>query len=102
MREKHHQLESSLSAETRIKLDLFSALGDAKRQLEIVQAQLILKEQEMEELKQRIAEVMAVMPSTVYGSSGGPGGPGGPVCGCPQLPASPLDPNASVYQPLKK
>uniref|UniRef100_UPI00358E601D macoilin isoform X2 n=1 Tax=Myxine glutinosa TaxID=7769 RepID=UPI00358E601D len=128
MREKHHQLESSLSAETRIKLDLFSALGDAKRQLEIVQGQLILKEQEIEELKQRIAEVMAVMPSTVYGSppappvtlaphysanfmekpggvggsSGGPGGPGGPVCGCLQPPASPLDPNASVYQPLKK
>ena len=32
---KHVHLENSLSAETRIKLDLFSALGEAKRQLEI-------------------------------------------------------------------
>lgn len=37
MQEKTQHLENSLSAETRIKLDLFSALGDAKRQLEIAQ-----------------------------------------------------------------
>lgn len=35
MQEKNAHLENSLSAETRIKLDLFSALGEAKRQLEI-------------------------------------------------------------------
>lgn len=35
MQEKNTHLENSLSAETRIKLDLFSALGEAKRQLEI-------------------------------------------------------------------
>lgn len=35
MQEKNLMLEKSLSAETRLKLDLFSALGDAKRQLEI-------------------------------------------------------------------
>lgn len=35
MKEKNLMLENSLSAETKIKLDLFSALGDAKRQLEI-------------------------------------------------------------------
>lgn len=33
--EKNTLLEQSLSAETRVKLDLFSALGEAKRQLEI-------------------------------------------------------------------
>jgi hypothetical protein len=39
MQDKTQHLENSLSAETRIKLDLFSALGDAKRQLEIAQGQ---------------------------------------------------------------
>lgn len=41
MQEKTQHLENSLSAETRIKLDLFSALGDAKRQLEIAQGQCL-------------------------------------------------------------
>lgn len=35
LKDKNTLLENSLSAETRIKLDLFSALGEAKRQLEI-------------------------------------------------------------------
>lgn len=35
LKDKNAHLEHSLSAETRIKLDLFSALGEAKRQLEI-------------------------------------------------------------------
>lgn len=35
MQDKNAHLENSLSAETRIKLDLFSALGEVKRQLEI-------------------------------------------------------------------
>ena len=35
MQEKNALLEKSLSAETRLKLDLFSALGDVKRQLEL-------------------------------------------------------------------
>ena len=35
MQDKNHHLETSLSSETRLKLDLFSALGDAKRQIEI-------------------------------------------------------------------
>lgn len=37
MQDKNSHLENSLSAETRVKLDLFSALGEAKRQLEIHQ-----------------------------------------------------------------
>ncbi|ERL85426.1 hypothetical protein D910_02846 [Dendroctonus ponderosae] len=37
VQEKNSHLENALSAETRIKLDLFSALGDAKRHLEISQ-----------------------------------------------------------------
>ena len=35
MRDKNAHLENNLSAETRLKMDLFSALGDAKRQFEI-------------------------------------------------------------------
>lgn len=35
IQDKNTHLENNLSAETRIKLDLFSALGEAKRQLEI-------------------------------------------------------------------
>lgn len=35
MQEKNSILEKNLSAETRVKLDLFSALGEARRQLEI-------------------------------------------------------------------
>lgn len=37
MQDKTSHLENSLSAETRLKLDLFSALGEAKRQVEIYQ-----------------------------------------------------------------
>uniref|UniRef100_A0A8C7VYG6 Uncharacterized protein n=1 Tax=Oncorhynchus mykiss TaxID=8022 RepID=A0A8C7VYG6_ONCMY len=37
LQDKAQHLEYNLSAETRIKLDLFSALGDTHRQLEITQ-----------------------------------------------------------------
>ncbi|KAJ8959099.1 hypothetical protein NQ318_022356 [Aromia moschata] len=69
MQEKNVHLENSLSAETRIKLDLFSALGEAKRQLEIRENANRAQEKEIEELKGKIAQVLAVMPND---SSGGP------------------------------
>ncbi|GIX66536.1 hypothetical protein CEXT_19901 [Caerostris extrusa] len=62
LEEKNSRLENSLSAETRLKLDLFSALGEAKRQLEIAQTLLAQKDKEIDDLKSKIAEVMAVMP----------------------------------------
>uniref|UniRef100_A0A3Q2QY81 Macoilin 1a n=1 Tax=Fundulus heteroclitus TaxID=8078 RepID=A0A3Q2QY81_FUNHE len=104
MQEKTQHLENSLSAETRIKLDLFSALGDAKRQLEIAQGQIHQREQEIVELKQKIAEVMAVMPSLSYSSDGSNLSPVTPHYSSKFMDNSPssLDPNASVYQPLKK
>ncbi|KAF7668038.1 hypothetical protein LDENG_00035370 [Lucifuga dentata] len=104
MQEKTQHLENSLSAETRIKLDLFSALGDAKRQLEIAQGQIHQREQEIAELKQKIAEVMAVMPSLSYSSDGSSLGSVAPHYSSKFMDNSPscLDPNASVYQPLKK
>ncbi|XP_078538839.1 macoilin isoform X1 [Lissotriton helveticus] len=104
MQDKTQHLENSLSAETRIKLDLFSALGDAKRQLEIAQGQIIQKDQEIKDLKQKIAEVMAVMPSITYSSTTSTLSPVSPHYSSKFVEASPsgLDPNASVYQPLKK
>ncbi len=129
MQDKTQHLENSLSAETRIKLDLFSALGDAKRQLEITQGlppfclnvslrlvcfcsltyslsvphtgQILQKEQEIKDLKQKIAEVMAVMPSITYSAETNSMTP---HYSSKFMDASlySLDPNASVYQPLKK
>ncbi|KAL2773131.1 macoilin isoform a [Daubentonia madagascariensis] len=104
MQDKTQHLENSLSAETRIKLDLFSALGDAKRQLEIAQGQILQKDQEIKDLKQKIAEVMAVMPSITYSAAASPLSPVSPHYSSKFVETSPsgLDPNASVYQPLKK
>ncbi|KTF93030.1 hypothetical protein cypCar_00032732 [Cyprinus carpio] len=104
MQDKTQHLENSLSAETRIKLDLFSALGDAKRQLEIAQGQILQKEQEIKELKQKIAEVMAVMPSITYSAETNSMTPVTPHYSSKFMDTNPssLDPNASVYQPLKK
>ncbi|XP_015267142.1 PREDICTED: macoilin isoform X2 [Gekko japonicus] len=104
MQDKTQHLENSLSAETRIKLDLFSALGDAKRQLEIAQGQIIQKDQEIKDLKQKIAEVMAVMPSITYTPATSTLSPVSPHYSSKFVETSPsgLDPNASVYQPLKK
>ncbi|KAF7202074.1 macoilin-2 isoform X3 [Nothobranchius furzeri] len=104
MQDKTQHLENSLSAETRIKLDLFSALGDAKRQLEIAQGQTLQKDQEIKDLKQKIAEVMAVMPSISYTADTSSMTPVAPHYSSKFMDtnASGLDPNASVYQPLKK
>lgn len=42
LKERNTQLENTLSAETRVKLDLFSALGEAKRQIEIAQGEMVV------------------------------------------------------------
>jgi hypothetical protein len=47
LQERNVQLQDSLSAETRIKLDLFSALGEVKRQLEIANSAIREKEREL-------------------------------------------------------
>lgn len=64
MKEKNAHLENSLSAETRIKLDLFSALGDAKRKITVKEEELESKSKVCESLEQRIAELMALLPSS--------------------------------------
>ncbi|XP_076611877.1 macoilin-1 [Chaetodon auriga] len=100
MQEKAQHLEYNLSAETRIKLDLFSALGDARRQLEIAQDKVMKQDREIREMKQKIAEVMAVSPGVSYVA------PRPPV---PQYLTKllnseryMLNPRALMYQCLKK
>jgi hypothetical protein len=73
------QLEVSLSSETKIKMDLFSALGEAKRQLQIRESMLMVKDREILDLKGNISEMLAVMPgsglnSSMSGLSAAPGG----------------------------
>uniref|UniRef100_A0A8C2ZQY3 Si:dkey-12h9.6 n=1 Tax=Cyclopterus lumpus TaxID=8103 RepID=A0A8C2ZQY3_CYCLU len=100
MQEKAQHLEYNLSAETRIKLDLFSALGDARRQLEIAQGSRLFFFSRIKEMKQKIAEVMAVSPAVSYMA------PRPPV---PQYLTKllnseryMLNPRALMYQCLKK
>lgn len=63
MQDKNSTLEKNLSAETRVKLDLFSALGEAKRQLEIKDSMIRSKDEEVLDLKAKIAQLLAVMPT---------------------------------------
>lgn len=114
LQDKNTHLENSLSAETRIKLDLFSALGEAKRQLEIKESLIKSQEKEIEMLKAKIAQDLAVMPQDTFGPA--------PTCAtsklrlnsevrvtgtkirtnestCPGCTVSNLDPNATAYTP---
>lgn len=108
MREKNAHLENNLSAETRLKMDLFSALGDAKRQIEIQRSLLIQKDAEIADLKTKVAEVMALVPSTSgFGSICTDSLPHfsaaftsqNPTASSVVLTKSNLNPNASDYQP---
>ena len=88
MQGKNLHLENSLSSETRLKLDLFSALGDTRRQLEITQDRMNEKCKEVDMLKGKIAEVMAVMPPQYHSSIGGGGFGGRAVNGVGQTTES--------------
>ncbi|KAG5317703.1 MACOI protein, partial [Pseudoatta argentina] len=112
LQDKNAHLENSLSAETRIKLDLFSALGEVKRQLEIRESLIRSQEKEIEMLKTKIAQDLAVMPQDTFGPA--------PTCATSKLrlnsevrvagtkirsnespgcTVSNLDPNATAYTP---
>ncbi|XP_075237641.1 macoilin [Lycorma delicatula] len=103
MQDKNAHLENSLSAETRIKLDLFSALGEAKRQLEIRENVIRAQEKEMEELKGKMAQVLAVMPTDTFGPPPQPSSNTSKLrlaeSPSPSASASNLDPNATAYTP---
>nr|XP_023025770.1 macoilin-like [Leptinotarsa decemlineata] len=97
MQEKNAHLENSLSAENRVKLDLFSALGEAKRQLELRENANRNQEKEIEELKSKIAQVLAVMPNDSFGSP--PPSNNISRVRLAESPPSNLDPNATAYTP---
>ncbi|CAH1966343.1 unnamed protein product [Acanthoscelides obtectus] len=99
MQEKNAHLENSLSAENRIKLDLFSALGEAKRQLELRETANRAQEKEIEELKSKIAQVLAVMPNDTLGLSTGSASSTISRVRLAESPPSNLDPNATAYTP---
>lgn len=63
MQDKNATLEKNLSAETRVKLDLFSALGETRRQLEIATCSLRTRDKEILDLKAKIVQLLAVMPA---------------------------------------
>eukprot|EP00096_Caligus_rogercresseyi_P016483 TRINITY_DN915_c0_g2_i1.p1 TRINITY_DN915_c0_g2~~TRINITY_DN915_c0_g2_i1.p1 ORF type:complete len:737 (-),score=175.85 TRINITY_DN915_c0_g2_i1:1572-3782(-) len=79
LREKNSSLESTLSSMNKLKLDLFSALGDARRDLTVRQSVILQKDKEIRELKQKISEVLAVMPPTSVCPSVAPTNPRPPV-----------------------
>uniref|UniRef100_A0A8D8TVL7 Macoilin n=1 Tax=Cacopsylla melanoneura TaxID=428564 RepID=A0A8D8TVL7_9HEMI len=102
--DRNAALERSLSAETRIKLDLFSALGEAKRENEIVEGKLRKSERELLTMRTRMAQILALMPTSSFA----------PLTPHPTPSASPsskhlsldssllpsnLDPNALAYTP---
>ncbi|XP_056620211.1 macoilin isoform X1 [Triplophysa dalaica] len=99
LQDKAQHLEYNLSAETRLKLDLFSALGDARRQLEIAQVKIVKQDHEVREMKQKLAEAVAVAPGLSYMT---------PRSSMPQYlkffnsERYMLNPRALMYQCLKK
>jgi len=64
VQEKNRQLECKLSDETKLKMDLFSALGEAKREICIRESQLGKKDREVSDMSAKIAELLACMPSS--------------------------------------
>ncbi|XP_033228321.1 macoilin isoform X2 [Belonocnema kinseyi] len=108
LQDKNSHLENSLSAETRIKLDLFSALGEAKRQLEIKESMIRTQDKDMECLKAKIAQDLAVMPQDTFGPTStnttsklrlGNDARVGAKLRTNECTVSNLDPNATVYTP---
>ena len=83
VQDKNHNLEAKLSEETKLKLDLFSELGKANREISIKEGHLMKKDKEINELSAKIAELLACMPSATSGGGSGGGsssrGPNVPV-----------------------
>lgn len=93
----------NMQASTRTQAHTYT-VTDASFCTDLCAGQILQKEQEIKELKQKIAEVMAVMPSITYSTETNNMTPVTPHYSSKFMDTSPssLDPNASVYQPLKK
>lgn len=70
MEEERKQLKASLTDETRVKIELFTALSDARRKYQSLLEELQRKGIEVDRLRQHLAEVMALVPyaGTSYSS----------------------------------
>ena len=60
LEDKNASLQESLSAETRFKLDLFSALGETRRQLEACHAHLDAKDRELNAFRSIFKQTLSV------------------------------------------
>ncbi|GFN80810.1 transmembrane protein 57b, partial [Plakobranchus ocellatus] len=69
MQEKNTELENNLCAETRFKQELFSALGKERNEIKNLENTVAEKDSQILELKTKIAEVMALIPSPASVSS---------------------------------
>ncbi len=69
LKRKNIQQEMKLSEETKLKMDLFSALGEAKREISIRDSSLKHKDKECSDLKAKIAELLACMPTAAGATS---------------------------------
>ena len=66
MEEERKQLKASLTDETRVKIELFTALSDARRKHQSLSEELQRKSLEVDRLRQHLAEMMALIP---YGNN---------------------------------
>ena len=60
---ERHQLKIALADETRVKIELFTALSEAGRKQQTLIDECHRKNLEISRLKQHLAEIMAIMPS---------------------------------------
>lgn len=60
LQEKNIKLANDLKSETRIKMDMFEHMGSAKHEKEFIEAKLQKRDREIDALKAKIAELMAV------------------------------------------
>ena len=62
LEEERNQLKLSLGDETRVKIELFTALSDASRKQQSLVEECHRKNLQIDALRQNLAEIMAIMP----------------------------------------
>jgi len=79
LKSQKHEIEKKLDAEVKIKLDLFSALGNAKRQLRDQDDQILMKDKEIAEMNRHFSDALSIqggLGSLIPNDSLTPGGGG--------------------------
>ncbi|CAD5117256.1 DgyrCDS6051 [Dimorphilus gyrociliatus] len=82
-------LQDTLRSETRVKLDLYSAMEGKQREIKTLNDDIIQRNRLISKLESRMAEVMALAPAATPVTSSWPSA----------IPASTLNPRASDYMP---